>query len=153
MALEDAIQNLADAINNHAAVLAQTIGAPAVEQPVKKGVTNVKADTPASATKATGTEASDTKKTSAQDAETQSSSESAQASTAPAKDATSTKSSAEPEPVDVNVLKEKFASLVEANRDAAIAVLTKLGFSKLNLVPANKHAEALQLVQDALLVA
>lgn len=47
-------------------------------------------------------------------------------------------------------LREAFVALVNKDRAAAEGVLTSLGFPKLALVPANKHAEALALVQGAL---
>lgn len=148
MALEDAIQNLADALNRYT----DTITPPVISGDValKKSATSAKTtDTPASGTKAADTGVSDSKKASAQSAEAQSPSGSAQGATALASDATSTKSSAEPE-FDLKDLQDKFAKLIEEDLDKAKEVLTELGFPKLKLVPANLHVKALALTEAAL---
>lgn len=133
MALEDALLKLAEAINNHAEALKANAGyvapAQAKAQPKKQ-------------TEPTSADAAQTPEKLGQKTDTD--------TTAPTATTETPEVETEAETVDVAAMTADFLKLVNTDRAKAEAVLTKLGFPRLKLVPANKHAEAYALIKGAL---
>lgn len=143
MALEDALLKLAEAINNHAEAFKVNAGyVPPVLLKPEKDEAPAKKSTPAT----TAVEPQDTQTGSAIPAETTTSSSEETTDTPEVE----TDTGAEEKTVDMALLKEQFLKLVNADRSKAEGVLATLGFPKLNLVPANLHNKAYELIQGAL---
>lgn len=121
MALEDAINKLADAINGYTAAISKDNTSGTTGEVLQLKNVATKKEEPATPTPPT----EDTTKPEVQKPEVE-------------------------DKVNIKVLQDKFATLVDKDLKLAKQVLTELGFAKLGLVPANLHAKALTLTEEAL---